>query len=135
MSAAACLSINSFYVHDTEGVAGDNTTLVETEPVLLLSISFVHKVLVDFDAVIDNSVCLIFNLSLLIFSDPFKLCNVKMRSFNRLFGSILPDMGAKHFAARCKDNVSTGMMSSQLRPAERVNLDMYLTSFKFSSYW
>ena len=82
------------------------------EPVLLLSISFVHEVLVDFDAVVDYSVCLIFNFSLLVFGDSLKVSDVEMRYFDCLFGSVLPDMGAKHFAARCEYNVSAGVVSS-----------------------
>ena len=105
------------------------------EPVLLLSISFVHEVLVDFDAVVDYSVCLIFNFSLLVFGDSLKVSDVEMRSFDCLFGSVLPDMWAKHFAARCEYNVSAGVVSSKLRPAERVYLDVYSTSLKFCSYW
>ena len=94
------------------------------EAKLLFSLCLIHKVLVNCMAVVDDSVCLIFDLSLLFFGNTLVVSNIQMGSFNSFFGTILPNMGTKNLAARSKDDVSSSMMSSQLLAALSINTHM-----------
>lgn len=69
------------------------------EAVFLLSLCLVHEVLIDGVAVVDNSIGLIFNGSLLVLGDALEVSNVKMSAFDGLLGTILPDVRSEHLSA------------------------------------
>ena len=124
MGTTACLSIDTINVNNSKRVSWDDTSLVKMEAKLLLSLCLIHKVLVNCMAVVDDSVCLIFDLSLLFFGNTLVVSNIQMGSFDSFLCTILPNMGTKNLAARSKDDVSSSMMSSQLLAALSINTHM-----------
>jgi len=67
MSATTGFSVYACDINDTERVAWNYTTLIESVSILLLSISFVHEALRDFVTLVDESVCLVFDRKLFVF--------------------------------------------------------------------
>lgn len=59
--SATRLSVNSCDVDHTQRVAGDHTTLVKREAILLLGFCLVHEALADRVALIDKSVRVVFD--------------------------------------------------------------------------
>ena len=92
VSTAASLCIDTINVDNSEGVAWNNTSLIEVETILLLSLCLIHEVLVNSVAVVDDSVGLILDGSLLILSDALVVRDVEMSTLNSLLGTVLPNM-------------------------------------------
>ena len=85
MSAAACLSVNTVDVYNSELIAGNNTTLVQTEAILLLSITFVHESFSNIDGFVDQTICLIFDSKLFFFGKTLVVGNIQVslvKTFN-----------------------------------------------------
>jgi hypothetical protein len=99
VSTAASLSIDTFDVDNTKRISRDNTTLIEMEAKLLLSVCLVHEVLIDCVAAINDAVGLIFNSSLFFLGDTLEVSNIKMSTLSSFLGTILPDMGSQNFSA------------------------------------
>ena len=125
VSTAAGLSVDAIDVDDSEGVAWNDTSLVEVETVLLLSFCLIHEVLVDSVAVVDDSVSLILNSSLLILSDALIVSDVEVSALDGLLGTVLPDVRAEYLAAGGEDDVSAGVMCSQLLSALLVDVHVH----------
>ena len=68
MSSTASLSVDTFDLNDTEGVTGDDTTLVQTEAMLTLSLSLVHEALVNRMALVNNTIGNVLDLLFLLTS-------------------------------------------------------------------
>ena len=114
VSTAASLCIDAINVDNSEGVAWNNTSLIEVETILLLSLCLIHEVLVNSVAVVDDSVGLILDGSLLILSDALVVRDVEMSTLNSLLGTVLPNMRAEDLTARGEDNMSASVMCTQL---------------------
>lgn len=123
VSTAAGFGVDTLDVDDSQGVAGDDTTLVEMETVLLLSVSLVHEVFVDGVAVVDDSVGLIFNGALIFLRDTLEMSDVQMGTLDGLLGTILPDVGSKDLSAGGKDDMGASVMSTEL--ASAFHIDVY----------
>ena len=111
MSTAACLSVDTFDIDDTKGVAWDNTSLIKRETVFALSFGLVHKAFRDVVTIIDQSVGSILDLLLLLSSQTLVVCNVKMSLLLSLLCTSLPDMRSEDLAARSEDKMCSSMMS------------------------
>ena len=111
MSSAACLSVNTFDIDDTEGVAWDDTSLVKRETVFALSFGLIHKTFRDVVTIIDQSVGSILDLLLLLASETLIVCDVKMSLLLGLLCTSLPDVGSENLAARSENEMCSGMMS------------------------
>ena len=114
MSTAASLGINTINVDYSKGVAWDDTSLIKLESELLLCLCLVHEILVDSVAVVDYSVGLVLNLSLLILGETLVVSNVEMSTLDGLLSTILPDVRAEDLTARGEHDVSTSVVSTKL---------------------
>ena len=110
MSTAARLSVNTFNVDDTEGVAWNDTSLIKRETVFALSFGLVHKAFRDVVTIIDQSVGSILDFLLLLTSQTLIVCNIKMSFLFGLLCSSLPDMRSKDFAAGSENEMCSSMM-------------------------
>jgi hypothetical protein len=130
VSTAACFSINTFNVNNSERVAWDDTSLVKMETVLFFCISFVHKVLVNVNTIVNDSVGFIFDGLFFFLTKRLIVSDVQMSLINSFLSTILPDMRSENLSARSKDDVSTSVMSSQLISSFSVNSDSDFFPFK-----
>ena len=130
MGAAAGLGVYALDVNHSQRVAWNNTTLIEVETELLLSVCLVHEVLVNGVAVVDDSVGLILDGSLLILCDAPIVSDVEMCTLDGLLGTILPDVRSQHFSTRSEYDVSASVMRPQLLSALGVNANVHLPSFE-----
>lgn len=94
MSATASLCVHTFYIDNSELISWNNTTLVKVKSKLPFCLSLVHERLADVTALIDNSVRLVLDSSLLFFAQRLVMSDIQMSDLCRLFGSILPYMRA-----------------------------------------
>jgi len=76
VGAAACLSVNALDVDDAEGVARYDTSLVEREAVLLLSLGLIHEALGDVCGAIDYSICLVLDFHLLLACQTLEMSDI-----------------------------------------------------------
>ena len=124
VGAAAGLGIHTLDVDHSQGVARDDTALVEVESEFLLCFCLVHEILVNGVAVIDDSVSLIFNCSLFLLGYALEVSDVQMSALYGLLGAILPHVRSEHLAARGEHNVRAGMVCAELLAA--VGVDAYV---------
>lgn len=66
VSTAACLGVDSLDIYNSELVSWHNTTLVKVEAIVLLGLGLVHEGLVDLAALVDDSIGLVLDGSLLL---------------------------------------------------------------------
>ena len=114
MSTAACLSVDTFDIDDTERVSWDDTSLVKRKTVFTLSFGLIHKTFRDIVTIIDQSVGSILNFLLLLASETLIVCDIKMSLLLGLLCTSLPNMGSKDLAARSENEMCSGMMSLKL---------------------
>ena len=110
MSTAACLSVNTFDIDDTERVAWYDTTLVKRETVFTLSFGLIHKAFRDVVTIIDQPVSLILNLLLLLASETLIVCDIKMSFPFCLLSTSLPDVRSEDLATRSENEMCSCMM-------------------------
>ena len=125
VGAAAGLGIHTLDVDHSEGVARDDTSLVEVESEFLLCFCLVHEILVNGVAVIDDSVSLIFNGSLFLLGYALEVSYVQVSTFYGFLGAILPHVRSEYLAARGEHNVRAGMVCAELLAAFGVYADVY----------
>jgi len=121
MSTATGFSINSFDVYNSELVSRNYTTLVKMESELSLSLSFVHKRLVNTGTLVNDPVCLVLNCSFFFFRERLIVCDIQMCDFSCFLGTILPNMWAKNLSAWCEHDMSSSMMGLELLSSIRVD--------------
>ena len=110
MSTAACLSVDTFDIDDTERVAWDDTSLVKRETVFALSFGLIHKTFRDVVTIIYQSVCSVFDFLFLLASETLIVCNIKVSLLLGLLCTSLPNVGSEDLAARSKNEMCSGMM-------------------------
>ena len=69
MSSAASLDINSFNIHNSDGIAWDNTSLIKVESMLRFSLFLTLEVFMNRMTFQNNSVSLVLNFHLFFFSN------------------------------------------------------------------
>lgn len=121
MGAAACLSIDTLNIDDSELVAWDNTSLIERESILTLRLSLVHEAFSDVVSSIDETIRSILNLLLLIPRQTLEVCDIQMGLYLGLLGTCLPDVRSEHLPARGEDDVRSSVMCLQLHASLDVN--------------
>ena len=99
MSTTASLSVDTFNIDDTEGVAWDDTSLVKRETIFALSFGLIHKTFRDVVTIIDQSVGSILDLLLLLASETLIVCDIKMSLLLSLLCTSLPNVGSEDLAA------------------------------------
>jgi len=114
VSTAASFDVSIFDMDDSELVAGDDTTLVESETKFELSLGLVHEVLVDRLGSEDDSVGFVFNFDFFGLSDTGVMGDVQMGLFDGLLSTSLPDVGSEDLSTGSKDDVSGSVMVSEL---------------------
>jgi len=122
MGSTTSLSVDTFDLDYSELVSWHNTSLIEGETVLSLSLSLVHEALLNVNALVNQPVSCVFNFFLFILGQTLVMGDVKMSFLFSLLGSCLPNMGTKGFTAGSKDKMSTRVMSLQLSSSILVNL-------------
>lgn len=130
MRATTGLRVHVGNVHNSERVAGNDTTLVEREAVLKLGLSFVHKTLGDGMALHNKSVSLVFDLHLFLFGETAVVSDIQVSLLGGLLGTSLPNVGPENAAARSKYEMSSRMMRLQLHPSLHVHDSDHLLSFE-----
>lgn len=114
MCTTARLSVDAFDVDDTKRVTWHDTSLIQGETILALSLSLIHEALGDVSCTIDKSVSMVLNLLLLLACQTLEVSDVEMSLLLGLLGTSLPNVGSKHLAARSKDQMSSCMMGLEL---------------------
>ncbi len=114
VSTTARLGVDTLDVDDTEGVARHDTTLVKREAVLSLSLSLVHEALVDVVSTVNQAVCVVFDLLLLLASQTLEVSDVQVSLLFSFLGTSLPDVRSKHLAAGGEDDMSASVMCLKL---------------------
>lgn len=130
MRATTSFSVNASDVDHSELVARHDTTLVQTESVLELSLLLVDEALLNVDAISDKTVSLILDLELLPSRQRLVVSDVQVSLLGRLLSAGLPDVGTKNSAARREDNVSTRVVGQQLNAPFHVYFTLDLLADK-----
>ena len=114
VSTAASLGIGVSNVDDTESVAGDDTTLVEVETVLLLGLILGLGVLGDGLASTNSLVGLALDLHELLVGQGSIMGDIEVSLVDLLAGTVLPDVRAEHLAGGSVDKVGGGVVDAEL---------------------
>lgn len=93
MSTAACFNINVLNVYDSDSISWDDTSLIETESVLLLSSFFIFEIFCDGMAFENNFIGLVFDFHLFLLRNWLIMGDVNMSIVLSLFSTVLPNMG------------------------------------------
>jgi hypothetical protein len=64
------------------------------EPIVLLGLRLVHEALVDVSALVDDSICLVLNGSLLFLGQGLIMSDIQVSNLGCFLGSVLPHMWA-----------------------------------------
>ena len=121
MGSTAGFGVNTFDIDDAEGVARDDTTLVQRETVFALSLGLIHKAFRDVMTIIDQPVSSILNVLLLLASQTLIVRDIKMSFPLGLLCTGLPDVRSKDLAARGENKMCSSMVSLQLETSFSIN--------------
>lgn len=114
VGTATSLGINALDVDNSKFITWDNTTLVQVETILQLCFLFVHNRLADCGAVVDDSVCLIFDGSFFLLGQALIVSDIQVSDLGGLLGTVLPNVRPQDLSAGSEYDVSTSMVSLEL---------------------
>lgn len=134
VSATTGLRVHASDVHDSERVAGDDTTLVEGEAVLELGLGFVHEALGNAMALHNESVSLVLDLHLFLLRETAVVSDVQVGLLGGLLGTSLPHVGSENAPARSKYEMSSCVMRLQLHSSLHVNDSDHLLSLHLALF-
>ena len=121
MGSTAGLSVNTFDVDNAKGISWHDTALVEREAVLALRLGLVHEAFGDVMRRVDQSVCCILNLILLLPCQALKMRDIQMRLLLSLLCASLPDMWTKDLSAGGKNEMRSRVMGLKLPSSCEIN--------------
>jgi hypothetical protein len=134
VSSTAGLSVNSVNIDHSELISRHDTSLIQREPVLPLSLGFVHHSFVDSGTLGDDPVGFVLDVLLLLLREGPVVGDVEMGAFRGLLGSVLPDMGSEHLPASGEHDVGSSVVGPQGVSPGLVNLycDLLTSNIKLN---
>jgi len=132
VSTTASFTVDALDVDNSKSVSGNDTTLVQVEAVLLLSVGLVHEGFLDVDASVDDSVGSVLNGVLFFLSQGLVVSDIEMSLLGGLLGTSLPDVRSEDVTARGIHDMGASVMSQKLMSAilvdftmDRLSLDLF----------
>lgn len=125
VGSAACLHIDSFDIDHTNLVSRDDTSLVEIESMLGLSLLLALEVLPDGVALEDDAIGLILDLHLHLLADGGVVGDIQMGVILSLLSTVLPDVRAQDPPSCCIDNVCSSVEGTQGVSSLDINLSLH----------
>ena len=105
------------------------------EAIGLLGLCLVHEALVDGVARVNDPVGLVLNGSLLLLGQRLVVGDIQVSHLGSFLGSILPNVGTEHLAARSEDDMGSSVMGLELSSSLGIDHDMGLLALDVALDW
>ena len=125
VGAATRLHVHPVNSHHSQLIPGNHSPLIQPEPEIQLRLLFLLYTFDDLFVAKYNMVGCFFNLDFLVWGEGFKVGDVEVGLLGCLFCTLLSHVGAQHFSARCENNMSGGVVISQLQSSLPINLTLH----------